>query len=99
MWKNFLRFADTVENNYFYGIPTQNPHRLMLTLTLTKSESLRLRTQKRDAAIKARFNTLYETRVEGMKLSLDSIIAKIADEFFISVKTTETILRKNESPD
>jgi|GEM_PF-6825314 len=70
----------------------------MLTMTLTKSESLRLRTQKRDSAIDARFKQLYEFRIDGMRLSVDDIIQKIADEFFLSVKTTEQILRKTKTP-
>jgi len=66
----------------------------MISNSLTRSESLKLQTQRRNEAIHKRFSELYETRIDGMRLSVDSIIEKLANEFYLSIKTVEKILRK-----
>ncbi len=69
-----------------------------LQMALTNSESLLARKQQRDRSLNLRFRQLYEMRIEGMRPSFESIIEKLAAEYFVSPKRVEQILRKQKTP-
>ena len=69
-----------------------------LQMALTNSESLLARKQQRDRSLNLRFRQLYEMRIEGMRPGFESIIEKLAAEYFVSPKRVEQILRKQKTP-
>lgn len=50
-------------------------------------------TEKRHLMLIDKFNETYSQRFEGMKLSLDDVIKKVANDFGYSERTVKNILK------